>query len=146
MEKSPQVWMTSPNRSPGDPGYYHELINYAVRISSLGEYLHQTPGQEGCLGHENCSHGCIRQPAADALWYYRHAQPADVVIVKGTDRTLDWNDGWGFYQQSWNEWLKGSALPSPDAASSPATSPSMSPSPSTGTTTSPSVSPSPTAD
>lgn len=147
MEKSPSVWMTSPNRSPGDPGYYHELINYAVRISSLGEYLHQTPGQEYCLGHENCSHGCIRQPASDALWYYDHAQPADVVIVKGTDRNLDWTDGWGFYQQSWSEWLKGSALPSPDAAPNPSGSPSLTSGPSTAPTSgispSPSVSTSP---
>lgn len=110
MEKDTSVWMTSPGRSPGDAGYYHELIHYAVRISSLGEYLHQTPGDEGCLGHENCSHGCVRQPAGDAKWFYRHAQPADPVVATGTDRQVEWDNGWAFFQMPWDKWKKGSAL------------------------------------
>lgn len=110
MEKDEDVVMTSPGRGPGDPGYYSELIHYAVRVSSAGEYLHQTPGDEGCLGHSNCSHGCIRQPAADAIWYYKHSQPGDPVDITGTDRQVDPDNGWSFYQMPWSKWLKGSAL------------------------------------
>jgi lipoprotein-anchoring transpeptidase ErfK/SrfK len=110
MEKDEDVVMTSPGRGPGDAGYYSELIHYAVRVSNAGEYLHQTPGDEGCLGNSNCSHGCIRQPAEDAIWYFKHSQPGDPVDITGTDRQVEPDNGWSFYQMSWTKWLKGSAL------------------------------------
>jgi lipoprotein-anchoring transpeptidase ErfK/SrfK len=110
MEKGNPVRMVSPGRKKGDPGYYDELINYAVRISNSGEYLHQTSGQEYCLGEMNCSHGCVRQPAKDALWFYRNVQPGDVVDITGTKRDLEYNNGWGFWQLSFDKWKKGSAL------------------------------------
>jgi lipoprotein-anchoring transpeptidase ErfK/SrfK len=110
MEKDEDVTMTSPGRGPGDAGYYSELIHYAVRVSSAGEYLHQTPGDEGCLGVSNCSHGCIRQPAEDAIWYYKQSQAGDPVDITGTDRQVEPDNGWSYYQMSWGKWLKGSAL------------------------------------
>jgi lipoprotein-anchoring transpeptidase ErfK/SrfK len=110
MEKGNPVRMISPGRKKGDPGYYDELINYAVRISNSGEYLHQTPGDIGCLGRANCSHGCVRQPAKDAIWFYRNVQPGDVVDITGSKRGLGWDNGWSFWQMSWKNWKKGSAL------------------------------------
>ncbi len=110
MEKDRDVWMTSPGRGPGDPGYYHELIHYAVRVSGAGEYIHQTPGDEDCLGVRNCSHGCIRAPASDAIWYYKHSQAGDPVEATGSDRQVEPDNGWSFYQMPWSQWVKGSAL------------------------------------
>ena len=110
MEKDEDVTMTSPGRGPGDAGYYSELIHYAVRVSNAGEYLHQTPGDEGCLGNSNCSHGCIRQPAEDAIWYFKQSQPGDPVDITGTDRQVEPDNGWSFYQMPWNKWVHGSAL------------------------------------
>lgn len=110
MEKDEDVTMTSPGRGPGDAGYYSELIHYAVRVSGAGEYLHETPGDEGCLGNSNCSHGCIRQSAPDAIWYFKQSQPGDPVDITGTDRQVEPDNGWSFYQMSWPKWLKGSAL------------------------------------
>jgi lipoprotein-anchoring transpeptidase ErfK/SrfK len=109
MEKGNPTLMVSPGRQKGDPGYYKEWIYYAVRFSNSGEYVHQTPGGEYCLGHANCSHGCVRQPASQAKWFFRTVQPADVVIVKGTDREVEWNNGWSFWQMPWKTWKKGSA-------------------------------------
>jgi lipoprotein-anchoring transpeptidase ErfK/SrfK len=109
MEKGNPTRMISPGRQPGDPGYYDLLINYAVRISNSGEYLHQTAGDVHCLGQANCSHGCVRQPSDDAVWFYRNVQPGDVVEVTGTDREVEWNNGWSFWQMSWKQWKKGSA-------------------------------------
>ncbi len=110
MEKGNPTRMVSPGRKPGDPGYYDELIAYAVRISNTGEYLHQTAGEIHCLGRANCSHGCVRQPAKDAVWFYKNVQPGDVVDITGTKRELDWNNGWSFWELSWKNWKKGSAL------------------------------------
>jgi lipoprotein-anchoring transpeptidase ErfK/SrfK len=110
MEKGNPVRMVAPGREKGDPGYYDLFINYAVRISNSGEYLHQTAGDYYCLGRSNCSHGCVRQPAKDALWFYRTVQPGDVVDITGSRRDLDWNNGWSFWEMSWKTWKKGSAL------------------------------------
>jgi lipoprotein-anchoring transpeptidase ErfK/SrfK len=110
MEKGNPTRMVSPGRQPGDPGYYDLLINYAVRISNTGEYLHQTAGEIHCLGRANCSHGCVRQPAKDAVWFFKNVQPGDVVDVTGTKRGLDWNNGWSFWELSWKKWKKGSAI------------------------------------
>ncbi|GAA3953472.1 Ig-like domain-containing protein [Actinomadura viridis] len=110
MEKDNPVRMISPGRKKGDPGYYDEMIGWAVRISNSGEYLHQTSGQEYCLGKANCSHGCVRQGSADAIWFYKNAQPGDVVDIKGTNRKLQWDNGWSFWQLPFETWKKGSAL------------------------------------
>jgi hypothetical protein len=43
----------------------------------------------------------------------------DPVIVKGTERGLDWGDGWTDWNVNWEEYLKGSALPPPAEPASP---------------------------
>jgi lipoprotein-anchoring transpeptidase ErfK/SrfK len=103
------VVMTSPNIKPGQPGYYHELVYHDVQISDSGEYLHQSPGGLWCLGHENCSHGCVRMTAEGAAWWQHTAYRGDPVTITGSPRVLDWDNGWGYWQQSWSAWLKGSS-------------------------------------
>jgi lipoprotein-anchoring transpeptidase ErfK/SrfK len=110
MEKARMVIMTNPNVQKGQPGWYQEPVPLAVRLTNSGIYLHQTPGAEWCLGVTNCSHGCVRQPAAEALWFYNSNQTADVVHIKGTDRKMAFGDGWTFYQMPWKQWAKGSVI------------------------------------
>ncbi len=114
MGKLPEVWMTSPNiTDKKDPGYYHELVLKDVQISNSGEYLHQSPGEYGCLGNRNCSHGCVRQTVAGAAWFYKISQRGDVVSISGSSRDLAWNNGWGYWQLSWSKWVKGGAIKQP---------------------------------
>jgi lipoprotein-anchoring transpeptidase ErfK/SrfK len=103
------VWMTSPNIQPNQPGYYHEIVYNDVQISDSGEYMHQSPGGEWCLGHENCSHGCVRMTAEGAAWWRHTAYRGDPVTITGTPRVLAWDNGWGYWQKSWSSWLKGSS-------------------------------------
>lgn len=110
MDKANPVLMVSPGKKPGDPGYYKELVPWATRISNSGEYIHQTVGQTACLGVQNCSHGCVRSPAADAQWFYAWSYRGDMVTITGTGRQLDWSNGWGYWQMSFDKWMKGSAL------------------------------------
>jgi lipoprotein-anchoring transpeptidase ErfK/SrfK len=110
MDKSRLVIMTNPNVPKGAPGWYREPVPLAVRLTNSGIYVHQTPGAEWCLGVTNCSHGCVRQPPAQALWFYDINQTADVVHVMGTDRKMAFDDGWTFYQMSWKQWAKGSTI------------------------------------
>ncbi len=102
--------MVSPGKKKGDPGYYEEDVPWASRISNSGEFIHQSMGDLGCLGRANCSHGCVRSPAADAQWFFKWSYLGDVVNITGTKRNLIWWNGWGYYQMPWATWVKGGAL------------------------------------
>src|SRR5215475_8429065 len=110
MDKARIVIMTNPNVPKGAPGWYREPVPLAVRLTNSGIFVHETPGAEWCLGVANCSHGCIRQPPAQALWFYNINQTADVVRVTGTGRKMAFGDGWTFYQMPWRQWAKGSTV------------------------------------
>jgi lipoprotein-anchoring transpeptidase ErfK/SrfK len=95
-------------------GGYDENVPYAVQISDSGEYIHSNEGDDAsCLGHRDCSHGCVRSDPAGARWFYGWAQRGDVVTITGTGRKLAWDNGWSFYVKSWTDWLQGSALGTP---------------------------------
>jgi lipoprotein-anchoring transpeptidase ErfK/SrfK len=113
MGNYPKLWFTSPNIKKGQSGYYHELVYDDVQISNSGEYLHRSPGDYGCLGNRNCSHGCVRQTPAGAKWFYDLSKRGDVIDVSGTSRPLELNNGWGYWQMPWTRWVLGSALKRP---------------------------------
>lgn len=113
MGKSNPERMISPGIKKGEPGYYDELIYWAVRISNSGEFIHSMPSTVWAQGRQNVSHGCINSPPSKAEWFYNHEHPGDVVIVTGTPRKLEVTNGWGFWQASWKEWLAGSATGEP---------------------------------
>ncbi|KAB2350927.1 L,D-transpeptidase [Actinomadura rudentiformis] len=86
------------------------MVNWAVRISASGEYVHQSNGQYQYLGNSNQSHGCVRTTPDGAQWFFGIAQRGDVVDVTGTARRLPWTNGWSYWQLSWKQWRSGSAL------------------------------------
>jgi lipoprotein-anchoring transpeptidase ErfK/SrfK len=101
-------WMGVTNKS--DPNYYSLTVYQAVQISSSGEYVHSAPWSVGSQGRANVSHGCVNAPPAFAKWFYNLSRRGDIVKVSGTDRDLEPDNGFGFWQLSWAGWLKGSAL------------------------------------
>ncbi|NRQ40470.1 L,D-transpeptidase family protein [Nonomuraea sp. NN258] len=109
MERGNPVRMISPGRKKGDPGFYDVMINHAVRISNSGEYVH-AKNNVWAQGRRNVSHGCINSRPDQAKWFYDNVQRGDVVDIVGTDRELEWNNGWGYWQMSFTQWKKGSAL------------------------------------
>jgi lipoprotein-anchoring transpeptidase ErfK/SrfK len=109
MERDNPVRMISPGRKKGDPGYYDVMIDHAVRISNSGEYVH-AKNNVWAQGVRNVSHGCINARPDQAKWYFDNFQRGDVVEITGTKRDLEWNNGWGFWQMSFTQWKKGSAL------------------------------------
>jgi lipoprotein-anchoring transpeptidase ErfK/SrfK len=113
MGKQSPVTMTSgwegvTNKS--DPNYYSLTVYQAVQISSSGEYVHSAPWSVGSQGRANVSHGCVNAPPAFAKWFYSLSRRGDIVKVSGTDRDLEPTNGYGYWQLSWSDWLKGSAL------------------------------------
>ena len=91
-------------------GGYKEVIPFAVRISNSGEYVHSMASTVWAQGRQNVSHGCVNSPPADARWFYNFSYRGDPVIITGSKRGLDWNNGWSYYEMSWSRWVKGSAL------------------------------------
>jgi lipoprotein-anchoring transpeptidase ErfK/SrfK len=94
------------------PGGYRADVEYAVRISNNGEFVHAAPWSVAQQGHSNVSHGCINLSTTDAAWFYDWAEPGDVVTVRNSiGPTLSSVDG-DIYDWAvpWDEWQAGSAL------------------------------------
>ncbi len=64
-----------------DPDGYKLDVEYAVRITDRGLFVHSAPWAENALGHENVSHGCINLSPTDAEWYFNTVNVGDPVIV-----------------------------------------------------------------
>lgn len=109
MEKFSQKTMVSPGREEGDEGYYSTDVNWATRINATGEFVHGAPWNHS-LGAANLSHGCVNASESDAKWFYEIAQRGDPVDVVGSPREMPWNNGWGYWVMSFEEWQEGSAL------------------------------------
>ena len=65
-----------------DPEGYRLTVDYAVRFSGHGLYVHSAPWAVSSLGAENVSHGCISLSPEDAEWYYNTVNIGDPVIVQ----------------------------------------------------------------
>ncbi|MCV7402495.1 L,D-transpeptidase [Mycobacterium fragae] len=65
-----------------DPEGYRVPVDYAVRISRRGLFVHSAPWAINSLGLENVSHGCISLSPADAEWYFNTVNVGDAVIVQ----------------------------------------------------------------
>ncbi|MFC3995059.1 Ig-like domain-containing protein [Nocardiopsis sediminis] len=122
MEKYDQLVMDSATVGidEDDPEYYKLDVEYAVRFSNSGEFTHAAPWNNQ-LGEANLSHGCPNLATEDAKWFYENSYMGDPLIVTGTDRQLEVDNGWGYWQRSWEEWVQESATGEPDATDEPGT-------------------------
>jgi lipoprotein-anchoring transpeptidase ErfK/SrfK len=93
----------------GKPGYYNELVNWAVRFTYSGDYYHSAPWSVVDQGTTNVSHGCVNLPPNDAETYYNMAIPGDPITITGSSKAGNWDDGWTEWFLSWSQYLKGSA-------------------------------------
>ena len=96
----------------GDPGYYRLDVQYAVRTSNSGEFVHEM-SSNGNIGSANTSNGCTNLRMDDARWFFENTLMGDVLDTTGTDREFEWNNGWGYWQKSWEEWLEDSETEEP---------------------------------
>jgi lipoprotein-anchoring transpeptidase ErfK/SrfK len=65
-----------------DPDGYRLPVDYAVRITTHGLFVHSAPWAVNSLGLDNVSHGCISLSPEDAEWYYNAVNIGDPVIVQ----------------------------------------------------------------
>jgi lipoprotein-anchoring transpeptidase ErfK/SrfK len=64
------------------PDGYLLDVEYAVRFTQRGLFVHSAPWAVNSLGYENVSHGCIGLSTEDAEWYFNTANVGDPVIVQ----------------------------------------------------------------
>ncbi|WP_448638256.1 Ig-like domain-containing protein [Geodermatophilus sp. URMC 63] len=94
------------------PGGYRTDVEYAVRISNNGEFVHAAPWSVSSQGNANVSHGCINLSTERAAWFYDFSRPGDVVEVQNSiGPALSASDGDVYdWAVPWDEWRAGSAL------------------------------------
>lgn len=97
--------------SESDPEYYNiPDVEYAMRVTYSGEFLHAAPWSVASQGSANVSHGCVGMSTENAAWLYGISNRGDVVNVTGSGRPLEDGNGWTDWNMSWQEYRAGSAL------------------------------------
>jgi lipoprotein-anchoring transpeptidase ErfK/SrfK len=91
------------------PGGYRTPVEYAVRISDSGEFVHAAPWSVAQQGNTNVSHGCINISTERAAWFFDFSKPGDVVEIQGSSAGTLRSDIYD-WTIPWEEWQAGSAL------------------------------------
>jgi lipoprotein-anchoring transpeptidase ErfK/SrfK len=114
--KQPTRRMTSCNAgitcSTSNPNFYDLTVDWDVRLTYSGTFIHSAPWSVRSQGVDNVSHGCINLSPSHAQAYYNLAKYGDLVVVTGTNRSAqdlvasgdpgmaDWNLPWSQYTAS----------------------------------------------
>jgi lipoprotein-anchoring transpeptidase ErfK/SrfK len=85
-------------------------VQWAMRVTYSGEFIHAAPWSVGSQGYENVSHGCTGMSTENAAWLYAMSRRGDVVEYTGTDRPMEPDNGYGDWNIPWSEYKAGSAL------------------------------------
>jgi lipoprotein-anchoring transpeptidase ErfK/SrfK len=79
-------------------GYDLDDVEYAMRLTYSGEFVHAAPWSVASQGHDNVSHGCTGMSTENAGWLYGQTLIGDVVEYTGTSREMTLTNGIG----DWN--------------------------------------------
>ena len=94
-----------------DPDYYNLAnVPFALRVTYSGEFLHGAPWSVASQGTANVSHGCVGMSLEDARWLYDLTSRGDVVEVRGSERQMTLENGYGDWNLPFADYRAGSAL------------------------------------
>jgi lipoprotein-anchoring transpeptidase ErfK/SrfK len=96
MSREPYTVFRTPEYTVG--------VQYAMRLTWGGQYIHAAPWSVGDQGRRNVSHGCTNVSTADAKWLYEQTLVGDPVVTRGTEVALDPGDGWTAWNLSWADY------------------------------------------
>jgi len=91
-------------------GYDIDNVQWAMRVTYSGEFVHAAPWSVGSQGHANVSHGCTGMSTDNAYWLYQMTRRGDVVEYTGSDRQMEPTNGYGDWNVAWPDYRAGSAL------------------------------------
>lgn len=104
------------------PDGYRTKVEWTMRLTWSGEYIHAAPWSVADQGKRNVSHGCVNISTANAKWLYNLVKVGDPVTVRNTERKVKWTDGWTDWNLPWEDYIKGSAIPYAPQPTAPAPS------------------------
>ncbi len=91
-------------------GYDLDNVEYAMRVTYTGEFIHAAPWSVGQQGSANVSHGCTGMSTSNAEWLYNNTNVGDVVEYGGTAKPMTLTNGFGDWNASFRDYKAGSAL------------------------------------
>ncbi|NJP99768.1 L,D-transpeptidase [Streptomyces zingiberis] len=117
LAKEPFVRMrsTTVGIAAGSSESYDLPVQWAVRLTWSGEYVHAAPWSVGSHGSANVSHGCTGMSMENAKWFFDAVRPGDIVRVVGSEGEdmTPFDNGFGDWNLTWAKWSEGSALRGP---------------------------------
>lgn len=81
-------------------------VQYAMRLTWGGQYIHAAPWSVGDQGYRDVSHGCTNVSTENAKWLYEQTLVGDPVVTRNTGTPLDPGDGWTAWDMSWADYTK----------------------------------------
>lgn len=94
----------------GADAYNIEGVQYAMRLTYSGEFIHAAPWSVGYQGNSNVSHGCTGMSTDNAAWLFNMSRRGDVVEYTGSDKPMTLDNGYGDWNESYKTYEQGSAL------------------------------------
>ena len=94
----------------GEDAYDIDNVQWAMRVTNSGEFIHAAPWSVGSQGYANVSHGCTGLSTENAGWLYAMSVRGDVVEYTGTDRSIEPGNGYSDWNVDYSEYKQGSAL------------------------------------
>jgi len=94
----------------GPDGYNIAGVEYAMRVTYSGEFVHAAPWSVASQGRANVSHGCTGMSTANAGWLFNESMIGDVVQYTGTTKEMTLTNGIGDWNLPFNQYAAGSAL------------------------------------
>jgi lipoprotein-anchoring transpeptidase ErfK/SrfK len=91
------------------PDGYRTKVEYPMRLTWGGEFMHSAPWSVADQGKRNVSHGCINVGPENAAWLFNRLQVGDPVTVKNTETTVQLGNGYTDWTLSFEDWLTHSA-------------------------------------
>jgi lipoprotein-anchoring transpeptidase ErfK/SrfK len=111
IEKFPSKDMNSETVGiTGADAYNIHGVQWAMRVTYSGEFVHAAPWSVASQGHANVSHGCTGMSTANADWLYHMTNVGDVVEYTGTDKPMTLTNGYGDWNEPFSVYRQGSAL------------------------------------
>jgi lipoprotein-anchoring transpeptidase ErfK/SrfK len=87
-----------------DPEGYRTTVQYVIRLTWGGEFIHSAYWSVRQQGRVNVSHGCINVSPANAIWLYNRIQMGDPVVVTRTGTPVAIGNGWSDWSVPFAAW------------------------------------------
>jgi lipoprotein-anchoring transpeptidase ErfK/SrfK len=91
-------------------GYDIDDVEYAMRLTYSGEFVHAAPWSVGSQGRANVSHGCTGMSTENAGWLYNRTIIGDVVEYTGSNREMTLANGIGDWNLPFSQYVQKLSL------------------------------------